>query len=67
MAARKIETAWLGMRDRQLFKLLKHAVCAAVSHLPSICFPYTHHTLVDLSVKIMFSFAFKLSTVGTYN
>ena len=32
LAARKIEKAWLGMRDRQLFKLLKHAVCAAVSH-----------------------------------
>ncbi|KAI0243075.1 hypothetical protein LSAT2_008863 [Lamellibrachia satsuma] len=33
LAARKIENAWLGMRDRQLFKLLKHAVCAAEASL----------------------------------
>lgn len=29
-AASIIEKAWIGYRDRQMFKLLKHAVCAAV-------------------------------------
>ena len=30
-AARIIERCWLGYRDRQMFKLLKHSICAAVS------------------------------------
>ncbi|WAR28822.1 LOW QUALITY PROTEIN: hypothetical protein MAR_014526 [Mya arenaria] len=29
-AASIVEKAWIGYRDRQMFKLLKHAVCAAV-------------------------------------
>ena len=36
-AATIIEKAWIGYRDRQMFKLLKHAVCAAVSIYQCIC------------------------------
>ncbi|XP_045200596.2 uncharacterized protein CXorf58-like isoform X2 [Mercenaria mercenaria] len=32
-AASIIEKAWIGYRDRQMFKLLKHAVCAAENSL----------------------------------
>ena len=30
IAVRIIERAWLSYRDHQMFRLLKHAVCAAV-------------------------------------
>ena len=30
-AARKIERYWCSYRDKQMFKLLKYAICAAVS------------------------------------
>ena len=30
-AARKIERFWCSYRDKQMFKLLKYAICAAVS------------------------------------
>ena len=32
-AALMIEKAWIGYRDKQMFRLLKHSVCAAVSTL----------------------------------
>jgi len=35
-AATIIERAWIAYRDKQMFKLLKHAVCAAVSFLQLI-------------------------------
>lgn len=33
MAARVIERAWLSHRDRKMFKLIKHATCAAEASL----------------------------------
>ncbi|XP_052782799.1 uncharacterized protein CXorf58-like [Mya arenaria] len=34
-AASIVEKAWIGYRDRQMFKLLKHAVCAAENSMSS--------------------------------
>ncbi|CAF0783582.1 unnamed protein product [Brachionus calyciflorus] len=62
-AVRTIERAWLSYRDKQMFRLLKHAVCAAEHSLSKEILrkvaPQESHLLNDpiFQVKIKFRFA----------
>jgi len=52
-----IENAWLSYRSRRIFKLLKHAVRAAVSNIEIsllcqiILLHYTHYALLKVKVQ----------------
>jgi len=61
-AALMIEKAWIGYRDKQMFRLLKHSVCAAensLSHeiLRKVC-PREAEFLADKSQQIRVRFRF---------
>ncbi|KAK2150952.1 hypothetical protein LSH36_381g02102 [Paralvinella palmiformis] len=62
LAARRIERCWLGYRDRQMFKLLKHAICAAehsLSHdiLRKVS-PREAELVKDKSIQVKIRFRF---------
>ncbi|XP_002736551.1 uncharacterized protein CXorf58-like [Saccoglossus kowalevskii] len=62
LATRILERAWCSYRDRQMFRLLKHAVCAAehsLSHeiLRKVC-PSEAQFLRDSSVQVRVRFRF---------
>ena len=46
-ATRKIERCWCSYRDKQMFKLLKYAICAAVSGHNRLCFRQPLLSLTD--------------------